>query len=259
MERVVHDGRETAYRHARPEGDGPGVVYVHGSGGSHRVWTPQYGPNGPVQPAIAVDLSGHGESDDVETEPGPETLYAYADDVVAVARDTGASVLVGNSLGGAIVQTIAIESGFDPDLEGVVLAGTGAKLTVLENLRNWLDSDYERAIEFLHGNDRLFHDPDDRIVEHSKAEMRAAGQVVTRRDYLTCHEFDVRDRLDGIDVPTLAIVGEHDGLTPVSYHEYLAEHVSRCELAVLEDTAHLAMLERADAFNDRLESFLAGL
>jgi len=257
MERVTHDGRETAYRHARPDADGPGIVYVHGSGGSHRVWGQQCGPDGPTHPAAAVDLSGHGESDDVDTEPGPGTLHAYAEDVVAVARDAGASVLAGNSLGGAVVLTVALE--YDLELGGLVLAGTGAKLAVRADLREWLASEYDRAVEFLHGGDRLFHDPDERTVDLSTAEMRAAGRALTRRDFLTCHEFDVRERVSDIDVPALAIVGEHDGLTPVAYHEFLADRMPRCELAVVDDAAHLAMAERPAAFNARVEPFVEGL
>ena len=98
METVTHDGRETAYRLARPEGPGPTTLYVHGSGGNHRLWAAQYGPDGPAHPAVAVDLSGHGESEDIDTDPGPATLSAYAADVAAVAEATDAAVLTGNSL-----------------------------------------------------------------------------------------------------------------------------------------------------------------
>lgn len=257
MDVVDHHGRTTAYRHVQPDATGPTVLYVHGSGGTHEVWAAQCSPRGPVHPAVAVDLSGHGASDDIEADAGPETVAAYAEDVVAVARATDASVVVGNSLGGAVAQTIALDG--DLDLAGLVLVGTGAKLAVIEELRESLDTNFERAVEFLHGPDMVFHEVDDEAVEDSKAEMRRTGQAVTRRDLLSCHTFDVRERLEGISVPTLAIVGEHDRLTPVAYHEYFAEHIPDCDLAVVEDAAHLVMIERPDAFNDRLGSFVSRL
>jgi hypothetical protein len=43
MQQVVHDGRETAYRHVRPGADGPSALYVHRSNPTHRVWAHQYG------------------------------------------------------------------------------------------------------------------------------------------------------------------------------------------------------------------------
>lgn len=264
METVAHHDRETAYQFAGGGGrsndgtrsnDGAArVCYVHGSGATHRLWAAQYSPAGPAHPAVALDLSGHGESGDVDTAPGPATLDAYARDVVAVARATGADVLAGNSLGGAVVLHVALETDFDP--AALVLAGTGAKLAVREDLRTLLADDFERAVATLHGEDLLFHDADENQLERSRAAMGATGQAVTRRDFLTCHAFDVRERLGDIDVPALAIVGEHDGLTPPEFHEYLAEHLPDCEFATVPAAAHLAMVERPDAFNDRVGEFL---
>ena len=250
METVTHDGRETAYRHP---GDGEAtVLYVHGSGGTHRAWAAQYGRRDGSR--AALDLSGHGESEDVDTEPGVETLDAYADCVIAVARATGASVLVGNSLGGAVVQHVALCR--DLPLSGLVLADTGAKLGVADRLKEWLLDDWDRAVEFLHGEDMLFHDPDPRDVERSKATMREVGREVTERDFLTCDRFDVRDRLGGIDVPTLCVYGEHDRLTPPRFHEYLAEHLPDAELVGIADAAHLPFVERPEAFDSAVSEFV---
>jgi pimeloyl-ACP methyl ester carboxylesterase len=232
------------------------MLCVHGSGGSHAVWKSQ-SRLADGRPVVALDLSGHGESDDVDAEPGYGCLSAYVDDVVAVAEATDARVLAGNSLGGAVTMLLALER--DLDLDALVLAGTGAKLAVLDDLLVWLDGDFERAVEFLHAPDRLFHDPDERYVELSKEGMRAAGREVTARDFRCCHSFDVRDRVNEIDVPTLAVVGEHDKLTPPRYHEFLAENMPDCEVAILADAAHLAMLERPESFNRVVSKFLEGV
>jgi 3-oxoadipate enol-lactonase len=252
MERVVHDGRETAYRLVRADGTGPTALYVHGSGADHRVWAHQYAPTGPFHPAAALDLSGHGDSGDIDTDAGPATLSAYAADVAAVARAVGADLLVGNSLGGAVVFETLLSDRFEPS--GVVFAGTGAKLAVQESIREMLREDFEGVVEALHGDSLLLHDADKRVREQSRSALLSAGQRVTRRDFLTCHTFDVRERLGELDVPALAVVGEHDGLTPPAYHEYLAEELPDCELAVIENAAHLAMLERPEAFNATLET-----
>jgi pimeloyl-ACP methyl ester carboxylesterase len=252
MNTVAHHGRETAYRLVS---DGrPRALYVHGSGGTHRVWAAQYAPSEPAASAVALDLSGHGESENVDTDPGRATLDAYVADVAAVARATNADALVGNSLGGAV----ALQAVLDGDLgvDALVLAGTGVKLAVSADLREWLAEDFERAVQFLHEEDRLFHDADERTVERSKAQMHATGRAVTERDFLTCHRFDVRNRLDEIDVPTLAVVGEYDQLTPPAYHEYLADEISQGEYAEIADAAHLAMAERPTAFNDVAGSFI---
>lgn len=255
MNTVSHDGRATAYRVVRADAEGPTLLSVHGSGGTHRVWAPQYGPDGPETPMVALDLSGHGQSDDIAAGAGAETLSAYADDVCAVADAVDADVLVGNSLGGAVVQHILLER--DCDVLGAVLAGSGAKLAVADPLRSWLAEDFQRAVEWLHGPDRLFHDPDERTRERSIETMQEVGQSVTARDFLSCHTFDVRERVGEISVPVLALVGEHDGLTPPSYHEFLAREIPAGEVSVLDDAAHLAMLDRPVAFADAIADFLS--
>jgi len=252
MERTRHHGRTTAYRRVESDGDGPTVLYVHGSGGTHRAWAHQYAPAGPFHPAVALDLSGHGESEDID--PEEDTLAAYAADVTAVAEAVDADVLVGNSLGGAVAQWVALEADWQP--AALVLLGTGPTLPVYEGLREWLDDDFDRAVEFLHGRDRLFHDVDAGILDRSREQLHAVGQRVTRRDFLTCHTFDVADRLGDIDVPTLAVCGEHDKLTQRESHERLAQGIPGGEFAFVPDSAHLAMLERPDAFNGILGDFL---
>jgi len=250
METVTHHGRETAYR--ATGGEGPTTLFVHGSGGTHRVWANQYGPDGP-RPAVALDLSGHGDSGDIDAAAGSDALRAYARDVTAVARETNPAVLVGNSLGGAVVLEVLLSGAYDP--AGVVLQGTGAKLTVHESLRAVLDDDFGGAIEALHGENRLFHDADERTVERSQAQLRATGQAVTRRDFLTCHRFDIRDRMADVATPVLALVGEHDRLTPVAYHEFLAEEAPDGRLRIVPDAAHLAMLERPAAVSSAIAEF----
>lgn len=255
MHTVEHQGRETAYVRADRDGSGEPICFVHGSGGSSAVWKSQH-RLGSQRPIVALDLSGHGDSEEVEANPGYTTLSAYADDVIAVLEETGARVLVGNSLGGAVVMHVLLERTGEVSLDGAILTGTGARLGVLEDLRWWLENDFERAIEFLHEPDRLFHDPDQRLRTISMETMRECGQRVTRRDFLTCHEFDVRDRLHDIDVPVRAIYGEHDQLTPPWFHEYLVEEISDADGVEIPDAAHLSMLERPTAFNEALVGFL---
>jgi pimeloyl-ACP methyl ester carboxylesterase len=251
VETVSHHGRTTAYR--VDDGPSPTVLCVHGSGGERGLWRGQRRLDAAT---VAVDLSGHGDSDDVDAEAGYETLTAYADDVAAVAAATDASVLCGSSLGGAVGLHIAIERADEVGLDGLVLAGTGPRLPVLDDLLRWLDSDFERAVEFLHEPDHLLHSADEATLAPSRDAMLETGRVVTERDFRTSHRFDVRDRLDRVDVPCLAVVGEHDRLTPRRYHETLAESIPDCDLAVVPDAAHLAMLERPAAFNDAVTTLL---
>lgn len=252
METVTHHGRETAYE-TLGEGDRPPICCVHGSGGDRRLWQGQRSLSDDY-PVIALDLSGHGDSDDVDASAGYTALSAYVDDVIAVVEDTGSNVLVGNGLGGVVVLHLLLERSRVP--EAAVLSGTGARLGVLEDLLRWLETDFDRAVDFLHGRDRLFHDPDPDEEELSRGVLYDCGRAVTERDFRTCHGFDVRDRLDEIDVPVLVAYGEYDLLTPPWFHEYLADEIPDAELVGIDDAAQLSMLERPKPFNDAVRAFL---
>lgn len=254
MATVTHHGRETAYRVVDRGGEGVPMLCLHGSGGTRAQWTGQHAL-AETRPVVTVDLSGHGESDDIDAGAGYETRAAYAADAAAVARETDAGILVGASLGGAVALTVALEYDLDLDLDGLVLLGAGAKLAVLSDLLSWLEDDFERAIDFLLRPDALFYDADETTVERSKGMLRETGRAVTARDFRTCHGFDVRDRLGEVDLPSLAVVGEYDRLTPRWYHEYLRDELPDCDLAVIEAAAHLAMVERPTAFNNVLRAF----
>lgn len=290
MKTLTRDGRTIAYRQTggstggadaaggAGETDAAGaatsVLYVHGSGATHRLWVHQYGADRPA-PAVALDLSGHGNSDDFDGDGdvdrggdvdrdgevdrrsevrGRAALDAYADDVVAVARATRADVLVGNSLGGAVVLHVALERTFAP--EGLILTDTGARLPVNPDLLEWLSGDFERAVEFLHRPDMFFHDPEPEWVERSKDALRETGPAVTERDFLVCDAFDVRERLDEVDLPALVVHGEHDRLTPPEWNQYLAEHLPQAELVEIPGAAHLPMVERPATFNRAATEFL---
>ncbi|MFW6382785.1 MAG: alpha/beta fold hydrolase [Haloferacaceae archaeon] len=254
MRTVSHHGRDTAYRVFDRGGEGHTVLAVHGSGGSHRVWTPQ-SQVAAEHALVALDLSGHGESDDVSARPGYETLSAYVDDVVAVTEATDADVLLGNSLGGAVVLTALVER--DLDVAGTVLAGTGLRLPVPEDLLAWAADDFPRAVEFLHEPDHLFHDVDEDTLDVSREAVRAAGRETLERDLRTAHAVDLRGRLSAVDAPALAVVGAHDRLTPPYFHEELCEELPDCEVVVIDDAAHLAMLEAPEAFTGELSEFLS--
>lgn len=252
-EAVTHDGRTTTYRVAGDTGATDPILLVHGAGQTHRCWAEQF-ERADDTPLVAVNLSGRDGSEDIDTDPGMDTIDAYAEDVAAVAADTGVSVAVGHSMGGATVQWALLEHDFDP--EGAVLLCTAAKFVMGDAVTQWLGSgDFAGAVDFLHDNGMLFHDTDHENVEHSVAAMHAAGFDALERDLLSCGHFDVRDRLDEIDTPTLAITAEHDMLTPPSFGEYLGENIPGATQEEIADSGHMAMLEQPTVFGSLLGGF----
>ena len=68
---------------------------------------------------------------------------------------------------------------------------------------------------------------------------------------------DFTDKLRGIVLPTLLIVGREDPGTPVAASEAIQREIPGSKLVVLEQAMHLCNIEQADAFNRVLLDFLA--
>ncbi|HEX3501194.1 MAG TPA: alpha/beta fold hydrolase [Stellaceae bacterium] len=67
---------------------------------------------------------------------------------------------------------------------------------------------------------------------------------------------DGRADLKRIACPTLVLCGRDDAVTPVALHEEMAAAIPGAELVVIEDCGHLSTLERPEAVNSALRSWL---
>lgn len=83
------------------------MVAVHGITGNHQAWGAVAGALAGAADLVAPDLRGRGASRDL---PGPYGMRAHADDVIAVLDHLGLgqAVLVGHSMGGAVVAIAAV-------------------------------------------------------------------------------------------------------------------------------------------------------
>lgn len=227
------------------------ILFVHGSGCDHTLWSYQVKGLRDSFSIAAVDLNGHGRSPLREGDG----LSTYTQDVLAVLeRLSRRAFLVGHSLGGAIALNVAL---YHPErIGGLGLIGTGARLRVLPELLALLQRDFEAAIELILSL-AFGERSEPKLLTKAKEQMRENGQKALLRDLLTCDSFDVMDKLNRIKVPTLVICGREDRLTPVKYSEYLRDHIPDATLRVIEGAGHMVMLERPEQLNRAIQEFLA--
>jgi len=88
-------------------------------------------------------------------------------------------------------------------------------------------------------------------------QLRGSGKpgFIDALDALS--DYPIRDRLPDIEAPTLVVWGEDDALVPVDDAWEFGELIPHSRVVVYEDTGHVAMLERPDAFNELVSEFLA--
>jgi len=95
-----------------------GLVFVHGGGAQAHWWTHVAATFAAEFRVIAIDLTGHGDSDHRDVYD----LEQWADEVVAVATDgriAGRPVVVGHSMGGMVA--IAAAAGHPDKVAGVII------------------------------------------------------------------------------------------------------------------------------------------
>jgi pimeloyl-ACP methyl ester carboxylesterase len=115
--RLRVDGYET--RALELEGDGPGLVLLHGWGDSADTWRPLLAELGARdRRSIAVDLPGFGHASRLGAGAVLPQLDAFAGALVEQWADGGEVVVVGNSLGGVTALRLAERA--DLPLAGIV-------------------------------------------------------------------------------------------------------------------------------------------
>jgi pimeloyl-ACP methyl ester carboxylesterase len=234
--------------------DRPTLVFIHGSGGSHALWQGQVDAMLAVANTIAVDLPGHGAS----RGPGCDRVSHYADAVAGLMEDLQMPrpVPCGLSIGGAIVLQLLLDR--PALLAGGVLIGTGARLRVLPDIFDAIETDYAHFIDML-GQFGASEKTDPARLTPIMHATASCAPVVTAGDFRACDRFDVMDRLDRIDTPVLVLCGSDDRLTPPKYSAYLEHHIRGSRQVTIPDAGHLVPIEQPVAVNRELTAFIAGL
>jgi pimeloyl-ACP methyl ester carboxylesterase len=230
----------------------PSLFFVHGAGCDASVWDAQAEYFAAGRLTHRMDLPGHGGS----SPAGEERISAYAEWVRLSASRVFSSrpfVLVGHSMGGAIVLEIAANP--PPSLAGIVLVGTGAKLAVTRAIFQMLREDVEAFFQSI-GEYAFAAGAPGKSRENFIRAVRRCPPSVIYSDFKACDSFDIRDRLEKIQIPALILCGAGDQLTPPKYATYLHERIISSRLLIIPNAGHMVMAEQPAFTNRAIESFL---
>ncbi|WP_290652144.1 alpha/beta hydrolase [Aquisalimonas sp.] len=214
------------------------LVCIHGAGGDHTIWPLALSELGACN-TYTLDLPGHGRSHGAPRE----TVEAYAVVVEAFIAELGLQrvVLLGHSMGGAIAMTLALAR--PAWLDALILACTGCRLRVPDEISRLLRTDLGTAIEQLCHNSFSPTAPRSLVQQEDERRRRIPAEVFLA-DYDACDGFDVTERLGEIREPTLVLSGDIDHLTPVKYAQFLEDRIPNARLAVVAPAGHMLPVEQ---------------
>ena len=228
------------------------ILFVHGAGGSQFIWSYQKTFFEKRYHPIALELSGHGESGG----RGEDEIGRYADHIHSFLKTLGLRkvFLVGHSMGGAIVQTLALTH---PEvIHGIVLVGTGARLKVVPEILNGIKNNFEETVRKIA---RFAYSPkvSSDLIEQGIENLLQCSPQVLYGDFLACDRFDLTKEVEKIELPTLVLCGDEDQLTPVKYSEFLQSRILRSKLEIIPGAGHMVMIEAPEGFNRKVEEFIS--
>ncbi len=90
--------------------------------------------------------------------------------------------------------------------------------------------------------------------KHGVAHFQGRDNILKRIAALRA--FDIDDRLAAIKTPTLVIATKDDLLVPYGRSEYLAKHLPKAELALLDHGAHAVNITDPERLNGLMTTFL---
>jgi len=237
-------------------GEAP-IIFLHGVGSDKSVWRPQLEHFGKSRRALAFDYPGYGESELIEGATRDD--YAAAILAALDALAIGKAHVCGLSLGGVVA--IAMHSAAPERCASLIVADSFA-------LHPDGQSIHDRSIAASQSMTmRELAEARSGVLLGSAATAELKAEVIDTMAAIDPAAYrlgaaavwlaDQRDRAAEIDVPTLILVGDEDGITPPALSQELARIVPGSRVEIIERSGHLANAEQPAAFNMAIESFLS--
>ena len=229
------------------------LVFIHGAQGSHRLWERQVPFFSSEYRVISLDVRGHGSSFK------PKTGYQMEKMVEDVRKlldylDTKKAVLIGSSMGGVIAQMFAYT--YPKRVIALGLVGTLAKAVWLDAPEKHAEgvarNGYEKGVRSWFTPHSKRRDIQFALVEGARVSPHFRTGVILENP-----EWDIRNKISRIAVPTLIVVGKEDiNTTPVKESKIIHRKIPNSTMHIIPSAGHLVMLEQPEIFNKMLYEFL---
>jgi proline iminopeptidase len=276
-------------------GRGEPLLILHGGpGATHDYFLPYLLPLARHHKVIFIDERGSGKSQKVE-DRSAYTIENMVEDVEGVRQGLGLGKidLLGHSYGGALAQAYALK--YQRNLRHLILASTWSSSAALNEvfvrmkqnmapeLRERIDrleakglfgqgKDYEKnrySNEYMIAAwgegyfPYVYHNRPD--PNYDPTALGAAWDLY-REMWGEHGEFiidgnlksvEYTDRLAGIKVPTLMVVGEHDECEP-ALSQAMHEKIAGSKMVVLPNSGHMTFVDQTGMFIKAVDEFLGG-
>lgn len=253
--------------HVERTGSGEPLLWVTGFAIGAEVFSPLLPLFAPHFDCVTYDNRGAGRS---SIPLLPTSMPEMAADAVRVldALRIDAAHVHGVSMGGMVAQELALR--FPDRVRSLVLQGTspggprsvpppvrGAAALAVQRLPVPREARHRAAVAALFSPAYAAASPDEVAGHLHRLGADRAGARGALLHLWASAWHDTVARLPDLQAPTLVLHGELDALTPIANARLLARRIPGAELAVVEGTGHLPLLEQPERVRDLVLDWLA--
>lgn len=236
----------------------PALVLSNSLGTDFSMWDPQIAEFTKSFRVLRYDTRGHGKS---FVTPGPYSAKQLADDVLALADRLKLEQFhfCGLSMGGMTGMWLAANA--PQRLNKLVISSASAKFGTPETWSTRIETVRKQGMKPVAAAtiERWFTSAFRARNPLHTANIRKMVESVNPEGYIACcaavRDFDFREQLSKIHIPTLVISGVHDPATTPADGRFLADHIPNARYVEL-NAAHLSNVEDADRFTQEVSGFL---
>jgi 3-oxoadipate enol-lactonase len=241
--------------------DKPPIVFTNSLGTDFRIWDDVVRPLTQRYRVIRYDKRGHGLS---QLRTGSASITDFAADLAALLDHLElrpATTIVGLSIGGLIALEL-IRLRYDL-VRSFVLCDTAHRIGTQDTWNARLGAVEAGGIEAIadHLMELWFSKDYHRTSPDAVAGWRAMVTRTPVEGYLTAcraiRDADLTEQVGRIAVPTLCIVGDEDGSTPVPLVRDLSTRIPGAKFEVIAGAGHLPCIDKPDALRKLIESHVA--
>lgn len=251
------------------EGQGFPLLLGHSFLFDHTMWQPQIDELKKSYRVIAVDLWGHGQSDELPSENN--YVYDTADDMWQLMQNLKIDkfALIGLSIGGMWGVKLALDH--PENVSALALFGSHvgvepkekkieyeALFSLLKNLGVFTEPLAQSLLQYFYCPHTFLHKKE--LPMALKASLMAIptknipsilsiGAAIFERETLL-------PRLHHIRCPTLIAVGSHDIARPPHDSQEMAALITSCEYHEISNAGHITSLEQPEKVNELIRTFL---
>ena len=236
----------------------PVLALSNSLGTNFAMWDPQMPVLQKQFRVLRYDTRGHGQS---SVTPGPYSIEQLARDVLALLDELRLDRVhfCGLSMGGQTGMWLGLNA--PTRMHKLILCNTAAKIGTpeiwgsrIEVVRQGSMKSISTAVmeRWFSANYRA-SSPD--VVAATKLMLEGVNPDGYIANCAAVRDFDVREIVATIRVPTLVIAGTHDAATTPADGRYLADRIPDARYIEL-NTAHLSNMEDPHRFSSEVSSFL---